>query len=247
MDRQEIHEINGRYWDETGNDVLQAVVLPRYGAFTSEERCHLLPDVAGKRVLEIGCGDGRSLCYMGERQAAELWGVDLSEGQLERARRHLADAGLSARLIASPMEKDCGLPAGYFDLVYSIYALGWTTDLEGVLSRIASYLVPGGVFVFSWSHPIHKCVTEEEGKWVFQKPYFDESWYDVPLPLGGGALKLCDRKLSTYINALAGAGFVVERMVEETDEALLQTGGDSPLARRARMFPTTFVIAARKA
>jgi SAM-dependent methyltransferase len=246
MDSKEIHDINGSYWDEVGNDVLQAVVLPRYGAFTSEQHCRLLPDVAGKRVLEIGCGDGQSLCYMGERQAAELWGIDLSASQLERARQRLTAQGLSARLIHAPMEEDCGLPTGYFDLIYSIYALGWTTDLTGTLARIASYLAPGGVFVFSWSHPIHKCTAEEGGKWVFQKRYFDESWYDVPLPLGGGALKLSDRKLSTYINALARAGLVVESLVEETDEDLLQAGGDSPLARRARLFPITFVIKATK-
>lgn len=38
------------------------------------------------------------------------------------------------------MEEDCGIPKDYFDFVYSIYAIGWTTDLEGTFSRIASYL-----------------------------------------------------------------------------------------------------------
>lgn len=48
--------------------------------------------------------------------------------------------GLSANLICSPMEEECGLPEDYFDFVYSVYAIGWTTDLEGTFSRIASYL-----------------------------------------------------------------------------------------------------------
>ena len=38
------------------------------------------------------------------------------------------------------MEEECGIPADYFDYVYSIYAIGWTTDLEGTFCRIATYL-----------------------------------------------------------------------------------------------------------
>lgn len=57
-----------------------------------------------------------------------------------KTREYLSDHGLSAKLICSPMEEKCGLPEDYFDFVYSIYAIGWTTDLEGTFSRIASYL-----------------------------------------------------------------------------------------------------------
>lgn len=64
--------------------------------------------------------------------------------------------------------KVCGMPVDYFDFIYSIYAIGWTTDLEGTFRRIASYL-KNGFFIFSWSHPIHKCVVEENNRLVFQK------------------------------------------------------------------------------
>lgn len=75
-----------------------------------------------------------------ERQASELWGIDISEKQIEKAKQHLTACGLSANLIRSPMEEECGIPEDYFDFVYSIYAIGWTTDLESTFSRIASYL-----------------------------------------------------------------------------------------------------------
>lgn len=145
------------------------------------------------------------------------------------------------------LEEDCGLPADYFDYVYSIYAIGWTTDLEGTFRRIASYLKQDGVFIFSWSHPIHRCVVAENGLFAFKKCYFDEAWY--PVPLDEGALTLSDRKLSTYVNALAKAGFVIEQMIEESDDEILRTrtrDDNSDLAQRAKMFPVTFVIKARK-
>jgi len=54
-----------------------------------------------------------------------------------------------ARLTASHMELNPGVPLGYFDLVFSVYGLGWTTDLPGTLALVADYLRPAGVFVFS--------------------------------------------------------------------------------------------------
>jgi cyclopropane fatty-acyl-phospholipid synthase-like methyltransferase len=243
MDKNDIHQTNSLFWDTRGNDVLGATSLPLYGAFVSEEKLQLFGDVSGKKLLEIGCGSGQSLQYLGERSASELWGMDLSENQIEKTRQHLAAYGLSAQLICSPMEEECGLPENYFDFVYSIYAIGWTTDLEGTFGRIASYLKKDGVFIFSWSHPIHKCVTAEDDRLVFKKNYFDESWYSVSLE--ESTLTLSDRKLSTYVNALAKAGFVIEQLIEESDEELMQSR-DSEFAKKAKMLPVTFVIKARK-
>lgn len=203
----------------------------------------LFGDVSGKKVLEIGCGTGHSLQYLGERKTSELWGLDISEKQIEKAKQLLSAYGLSAKLVCSPMEEECGIPVNYFDIVYSVYAIGWATDLDAVFCRIASYLKKDGIFIFSWSHPIHKCVAVDNNMLVFKKCYFDESWYS--LSLGKGTLILADRKLSTYVNALARAGFVIEQMLEESDEEILKDN-NSDFAKKGRMLPVTFVIKARK-
>ncbi len=245
MDKNTAYKTNGLYWDTKGNDFLGAIVLPLYGAYVSEEKCQLFGDVSGKKMLEIGCGNGQSLQYQGVRKASELWGMDISEKQIEKAAQHLTACGLSAKLICSPMEEECGIPVDYFDFVYSIYAIGWTTDLEGTFCRIASYLKKDGAFIFSWSHPIHKCVVAENNILAFKKCYFDESWYSVSLD--EGALTLSDRKLSTYVNALAKAGFVIEQMIEQSDDEIMQSRGDnSDFAKKAKMLPVTFVVKARK-
>lgn len=245
MDNNVVRQTNSFYWDTKGNDFLRAIVLPYYGAFVSEEKCQLFGDISGKKLLEIGCGNGQSLQYHGERNASELWAVDISERQIEKAAQHLQACGLSATLICSPMEEECGIPEDYFDYVYSIYAIGWTTDLEGTFCRIASYLKKDGVFIFSWSHPIHRCVASENDRYTFKKSYFDESWY--PVDVDEGELLLADRKLSTYVNALAKAGFVIEQMIDHSDDDILQSRADkSDLAKRSKMLPVTFVIKARK-
>lgn len=243
-DKDAVHKTNTSFWDTKGSDLLGTTSLPKYGAFVSEETCCLFGDVGGKSVLEIGCGSGRSLLYLAERGMAELWGIDISERQLKKARTTLESNGVTASLICSPMEEACGIPNEYFDFVCSIYGIGWTTDLTGTFQLIASYLKKGGVFIFSWSHPIHKCVSAEHDMLVFKKCYFDESWYSAPLD--GTVLSLSDRKLSTYVNALAKAGFVIEEMVEESDSDIIRSANGSEFAKKAAMLPVTFVIKARK-
>lgn len=242
MDKSTVQNTNEHFWNTMGNDVVGTTALPHYGAYISEDKCQLFGDITGTKVLEVGCGSGKSLAYMGQRKATELWGMDISLEQIEKAQSYLRSCDLEANLICAPMEEECSIPEDYFDIVYSVYGIGWTTDLEGTFKRIASYLKKGGIFIFSWSHPIHKCVALEDEQLIFKKCYFDESWYSVSV--GGGTLSLADRQLSTYINALAKAGFIIEEMVEESDQDML---GDkeSNFAKKGAMLPVTFVIKAR--
>lgn len=244
MDTETIHTANTDFWSTIGSEFLGCTALPDFGAFVTEEKLHLFGDVTNKKILEIGCGNGHSLKYVFDKGASELWGMDMSPKQIERTKDYLESDGIKAHLICSPMENECGIPKDYFDIIYSIYAIGWTTDLDKTFSRIASYLKKDGIFIFSWSHPIHKCVAVENGMLVFNNSYFDESWYSVSL--GNSELMLSNRKLSTYINALSTAGFKIEQMVEETDEDMIDAGSENDFSNKAKMLPVTFIIKARK-
>ena len=164
--------------------------------------------------------------------AGELWGLDISEGQLKNAARHLAENGVEARLVCSPMEEPCGIPEGYFDCVYSIYAIGWSTDLACTFRRLAAYLKPGGTLIFSWNHPLFGragCVHMQDGKLVFDKSYFDRG--DTQFTMDDGVLYLRNYGISDYVNALADAGFRIERLVEQTDAETLAASGALPASR----------------
>lgn len=51
MDKNNIHKTNSYFWDTKGNEVIGTTALPKYGAFVSEEKCHLFGDVSGKKLL----------------------------------------------------------------------------------------------------------------------------------------------------------------------------------------------------
>lgn len=255
MDADHIIKKNQSYWNENADLWFGTTALPEYGVkFVTENDLHLFGDVSGKRMLEICCGSGHSLKYHADRKAGELWGVDLSQKQLDNARRLLSESGYSANLICSPMEAELDIPKEYFDYVYSIYGIGWTTDLQGTFNKIASYLKKDGIFIFSWHHTLNYCVAWsceerrdviENDRLVFHKSYFDEDYFTMPVD--GSEIILCNRKISTYVNALAKAGFVIEQMIEQnSNEAMGSADITDEKTRKAKMIPISVCFKARK-
>lgn len=254
MDREKIMDQNKRYWNEHADFWFGTTALPEYGVnFVTEDELNFFQDVAGKKVLEICCGSGHSLKYLGDRKAAELWGLDISHTQLDHAEEYLKQNGYHAKLLCASMEESTDIPTDYFDYVYSIYGIGWTTDLQGTFRKIASYLKKDGIFIFSWHHTLNYCVSwsceerhiVEDDKLIFTRSYFDESYFKMPVH--DSEIVLCNRKISTYINALADAGFVIERMVEQNDKETMENLEDgSTKARKGRMCPISMCFKERK-
>lgn len=255
MKADDILKTNQSYWNAYADLWFGTTALPTYGVkFPTENDLHLFGDVSDKKMLEFCCGSGHSLKYHADKGATELWGVDISHKQIENAVSYLEEHGYTAKFICSPMEDDLDIPINYFDFVYSIYGIGWTTDLQGTFKKIASYLKKDGIFIFSWHHTLNYCVAWscserkdviENDTLVFHKSYFDETYFEMPID--GSKIILCNRKISTYINALSQAGFVIEQMIEQTDKETMESNGEiSDKAKKAKMVPISFCIKARK-
>lgn len=100
-------EVNNRGWGELTKSDWRGTLLPSYGPYTpTGDQLHLLGDVRGKVVLEIGCGCGESLSWMKEQGAGELWGLDVSADRIAKAEKLLADSDWKGKLFVSPMEID---------------------------------------------------------------------------------------------------------------------------------------------
>jgi 2-polyprenyl-3-methyl-5-hydroxy-6-metoxy-1,4-benzoquinol methylase len=54
----------------------------------------LLPDLKGKRVVDLGCGFGWASRWMRDQGATSVLGIDLSKNMIERARSTTADAAI---------------------------------------------------------------------------------------------------------------------------------------------------------
>jgi ubiquinone/menaquinone biosynthesis C-methylase UbiE len=244
-------EINCEAWNCIAPLFRGRDALPAYGPLAStEDELRLLSDISISRVLELGCGSGHSLAYLAERGADELWGIDFSSTQIALAKETLQSVADKTRLLKSPMEQNPGVPENYFDLVFSIYGIGWSTDLAATMALVTRYLRPGGCFIASGEHPVYSCLEWNGAQYVMAKPYSSEgpqehqAWNGVPIVIQR-------RTLATFVEHIVRAGLHVEALIETSFKEVPPTPDKMDPCRwysipRASIMPTTLIVKATK-
>jgi len=113
----------------------------------------VVADLAGDRILDVGCGTGRLIRAIGEtRRGAELVGVDLSPEMIAVAGE--ADGVLRPNLVVGDASH-LGFADGAFDIVVSSSALHHWPDPLRVLREIARVSRPGAhVVITDWSRDV---------------------------------------------------------------------------------------------
>lgn len=110
----------------------------------------LLTAVAGRDVLDIGCGDGVLARRLASRGARHVLGIDPSGRMLTLAARHPRPRVRYCRASAETF----ALAAESVDLVVSSLALHYVAGYDALIRRITSWLRPGGHLVYSVEHPV---------------------------------------------------------------------------------------------
>jgi SAM-dependent methyltransferase len=104
------------------------------------------------RVLLVGCGGGRELIALCAR-GHSVTGVDQVPELIDAARRHLARKGLTASLIAAPIETAL-LSDRYDVVIFSACVYGYlqgAASRHDTLARLKGSLVPGGQLIVSYT------------------------------------------------------------------------------------------------
>ena len=114
----------------------------------------LVGDVSGKRLLDMGCGDGDEM-FQWALLGADVVGVDNSPKQLEAARDNADALGISCRFVlADLLHLPDDLLKGEFDIVCSSAVTCWIGDLARWIRNVCLALKPGGIFLLSAAHPL---------------------------------------------------------------------------------------------
>ncbi len=175
----------------------------------------LLPDLHGKRVVDLGCGFGWFARWAREQGAAHVSGFDLSENMIARAKADTSDSEVTYTI--ADLEH-LELPAGSFDFAFSSLVLHYIVDLGRLLKSVHRALVPGSHFTFTIEHPIymapaHPGWLDQEGCKTWPIEGYANEGPRITNWLAEGVVKQ-HRTLGTTLNGLIQSGFVIRHVQE---------------------------------
>ena len=206
-----------------------------------EAEVRVLGDVAGKDVLELGCGAAQwsiSLAQLGARPV----GLDLSPRQLEHARRAMAAADVEFPLVEASAE-DVPLDDASFDVVFCDHGAFNFADPMRLVPECARLLRPGGLLAFSMVTPIFDIFWENEREAVGDEPrnnYFEHRGFedaegvDFQLPYG------------EWVRLFRANDLVIEDLIELRPAPDATTSYDLVTVEWARRLPAEHIWKVRK-
>jgi SAM-dependent methyltransferase len=204
----------------------------------------LAGEVAGKRVLDLGCGDaayGREVLARGAR---EYVGVEGSRNMVALARATL-DGG-AGRVIHSPIEQ-WDYPSDSFDLAVARLVLHYIADVAPVFALVHRALSAGGRFVFSVEHPVITSCDRARPAGSIRQDWIVDGYFETGLRETqwlGGTIQKYHRTVEDYFRALQQAGFTVEQLRESRPER--ERFADEQTYERRKRIPLFLLLAGRK-
>ncbi|WMT13699.1 class I SAM-dependent methyltransferase [Serratia fonticola] len=206
----------------------------------------ILPDLQGKKVVDLGCGYGWFCRSAREQGATQVLGMDLSEKMLGKAKEMTEDPAIEYR--QQDLEA-LQLPAASFDLVYSSLTLHYIEDLGKLFATVYQALVNGGEFIFTAEHPIYTApkhqgwLVDEAGQKSWPINGYQQEGQRISNWLAEGVIKQ-HRMLGTYINLLVQQGFTIRYLNEWGPSA--QQIADNLALDEEKERPMIFILAVQK-
>jgi len=146
VDAQEIAKFEAlanRWWDLHGEFKPLHEINPLRANFIDQRSA-----VAGKKLLDVGCGGGILTEAMAQRGATAT-GIDMGEAPLSVARLHLLESGLDIDYRQITAEELSQQQAGAFDVVTCLEMIEHVPDPASVIAACARLCKPGGHLFFS--------------------------------------------------------------------------------------------------
>jgi SAM-dependent methyltransferase len=173
-----------------------------------ESELDVLGDVAGKDVVELGCGTAYFSAWLAKKGAHPV-GVDVTPAQLATARRMMEKTGIEFPLVEADAA-ETGLPDASFDIALSEYGASIWVDPYRWIPEAARLLRPGGRLVFLRNSTlVILCSEEYATSTTLQRTQFGMHRFEWPE--GGVEFHLAHGE---WIDVLRANGFEIERLIE---------------------------------
>lgn len=197
----------------------------------------LLGDVAGRAVLDAGCGDGYLARVLAAR-GARVTGIDLSPRLVALARAKDAQGAIAYRVgdLSAPSPAD----AGRFDAAASYLVLNDVADYRGFAATLGAVLKPGGRLVLALNNPYGAVIRRHVAD------YFDSGAVTPYRGLWAAGIKVHHhhRTLEEYLDAFLAAGLCLTKLADLP--AVVSTQGADTILPAGCRFPRFMLLAFAK-
>ena len=195
-----------RSWDRIADDWARHADTNDYrNLFLIPVTLNLLGDVSGKRILDLGCGEG-SYCRVLKKRGADVTGIDGSE-KLINISKARSDSSIKF-LVRNANDLD-GIVENSFDIVVAAMSLMDVEDYEESVSEVRRVLKEDGYLLMSI---LHSCFSD---RFTNRRSYFDRHVWNERIAAGFSHPVLFRHKpLSDFINPLVDLGFRLKRFHE---------------------------------
>jgi SAM-dependent methyltransferase len=200
----------------------------------------LLPDLRGRRVLDLGCGSGQNAVAMA-RQGAVAIGIDSSRVQISYARRLAEQSGLKVELRVGDMADLAFLRAESLDIAFSSDSLSYIEDFDRVLRQVHRVLRPNGLLVFSVIHPAQTAVAGGSAP----RSYFDRS--PATVRIGDQDVSYFPRTVGDISAALVRTGYRLDCVLEPEPRHVHGARSASAVRAGSPLMPAMLVMRSKKA
>jgi len=136
-------ELASRWWDRNSEFRPLHDINPLRANFIDQRS-----PVAGKKLLDVGCGGGILSESMAQRGAV-VTGIDMGEAPLAVAEIHRLESGVDVRYQRSTAEQLAADEPGQYDIVCCLEMLEHVPDPAAVVQACATLVKPGGHLYFS--------------------------------------------------------------------------------------------------
>ncbi|HEY6772660.1 MAG TPA: bifunctional 2-polyprenyl-6-hydroxyphenol methylase/3-demethylubiquinol 3-O-methyltransferase UbiG [Oxalicibacterium sp.] len=165
-----------------------------------------LAPLAGKKVVDIGCGGG-ILAESMAKKGADVTGIDLSEKALKVADLHSLESGVQVRYELIAAEDLAARESGSFDIVTCMEMLEHVPDPASIVAACARLAKPGGRIFFSTINRnpksyLHAVIGAEYILRLLPKGTHDYAKFITPAELAQFT-----RQAGLTVDALKGMGF----------------------------------------
>jgi 2-polyprenyl-6-hydroxyphenyl methylase/3-demethylubiquinone-9 3-methyltransferase len=143
LELQKFSDLAHRWWDPEGEFRPLHDINPLRLGWIEQHAA-----LAGRRVLDVGCGGGILAEAMAAR-GAEVTGIDLSEKALRVAQLHLLQSGRAVVYELASVEDFAARHAGTFDVVTCMELLEHVPEPARMVAACATLVRPGGTVFFS--------------------------------------------------------------------------------------------------